>query len=234
MQWRDLRRIVDDVLSFSKAPEFYERGSSRKYFLSKSDLKAMIPVLQGKIPWVVRVNRASDIETLIRFKEELNKSGLKPRFVIEEALESALVSSQLKKHKIPVILRPSGMVNRNFEALSARFDTAAVLSENGVSVMFSSLSDSDLLVTRLRQEAGIAVRYGMPKYKALRAITQTPADVFGIPKRGKIANGATANLVLWSADPLEPTSLVEKLWIGGRDIKLEDRQTLLAEKYKNL
>ena len=233
MQWRDLRRIVDDVLSFSKNPESYERGNSRDYFLSKADLKAMIPVLQGKIPWVMGVNRASDIETLIRFKEELNRSGLNPRFVIEEGLESALVASQLKKHGIPVILEPSGMVNGSFEALATRADTAAVLSENGVSVMFSSFSGF-MGVTRLRQEAGIAVRYGMPKDKALRAITQTPSEIFGISKRGKLVRGATANLVLWSGDPLEPTSLIEKLWIEGRDIKLEDRQTLLAEKYKNL
>ena len=58
MQWRDLRRIVDDVLSFSKAPNSYEKGTSRKYFLSKGDLKAMIPVLRGQIPWVVRAHRA--------------------------------------------------------------------------------------------------------------------------------------------------------------------------------
>ncbi len=237
MQWRDLRKIVDDVLSFSKDPVSYEKGNSRKYFLSKGDMKAMLPVLKGKIPWVIRVNRASDIKTLIRFKEELNKSGLRPKLVIEEAVEAVLVASSLKEHGIPVILQPSWMTNQGFDALNARFDTAAVLSEKGVKVMFSSLLFGGFIgyITRLRQEAGIAVKYGMSVDKALQAITQTPAQVFGIPDgRGKLMTGVTANLVLWSGDPLEPTSWVEKLWINGHDIKLEDRQSLLAEKYKSL
>ena len=235
MQWRELRGIVDDVLSFSKAPDSYERGNSRKYFLSKGDLKAMIPVLRGRIPWAVIVNRASDIKTLIRFKGELNKLGLKPRFVIEEGLEGALVTSRLRKHGIPVILQPSRMTNQNFDALETRADTAAVLSENGVEVMFSSFfTGTDFgYITRLRQEAGIAVRYGMSPDKARRALTKAPAEVFGIPGRGEIVKGATANLVLWSGDPLEPTSLVKKLWINGEYIKLENRQSLLAEKYRD-
>ncbi len=236
MQWRELRRIVDDVLSFSGAQGSYERGNSRKYFLSKRDMKAMLPVLRGQVPWVVKSNRASDIKTLIRFKGELNKLGLKPRFVIEEAMEAAQVIFQLRRHGIPVILQPSQMTNWSFETLETRADTAAVLSEGGVEVMFSSLYEGTFAgyITRLRQEAGIAVRYGMSVEKARKALTKTPAEVFGIPGRGELVVGKAANLVLWSGDPLEPTSWVEKLWINGRDIKLEDRQSLLAEKYRDL
>ena len=231
MQWRELRTIVDDVLAFSKDPGSYEKGNSRRYSLSKGDLKVMAPVLRGQTPWVVGVNRASDIETLIRFKKELNGLGLKPQFVIEGALEATLVTSQLKEHRIPVILKPSDMINYSFEALGARFDTAAVLSKSGIKVMFSSFG---WIYRRLRQEAGLAVKYGMSADKARQAVTQIPAEVFGIPKRGKLTVGATANLVLWSGDPLEPINWVEKIWINGRDIKLEDRQSLLAEKYKAL
>lgn len=230
MQWRELRTIIDNVLSFSKKPQSYVGQNLGGYFLR--DLNAMVPVLKGQMPWVVRVNRASDIEALIGFKKSLNELGFKPRFVIEGALEATQVTSQLKKHRIPVILKPSEMVNRHFDALHARFDTAAVLSESGVKVMLSSLGQNNYGTRRLRQEAGLAVKYGMSVDKALQAITKIPAEVFNIPKRGIIAVGSTANLVLWSGDPLELIHWVEKLWINGRDIRLEDRQSLLAKKYK--
>ena len=232
MQWRELRAIIDETLSFSKAPSSYEKGNMRRNSLSKGDLKAMNLVLKGQVPWVINVNRASDIEALIQFKKDLNGLGLKPRFVIEDALEAALVASQLREHDIPVILIPSQMANRSFEALGARFDSAAVLSEKGVKVVFSSGSFNYLSRGRLRQEAGMAVKYGMSMDKAYQAITVIPAEVFKIPQRGKIVVGSVANLVLWSGDPLEPVNWVEKLWINGRDMNLKDRHSLLAEKYK--
>ena len=69
----------------------------------------------------------------------------------------------------------------------------------------------------------------------------TPADVFGQPELGRIAVGATANVVLWGSvdavdevDPFELSSKVDALWIGGRPIPLETRQTELRDRYLRL
>jgi hypothetical protein len=48
---------------------------------------------------------------------------------------------------------------------------------------------------------------------------------------GSIAEGKRANLVLWSGDPLELSSVVEALWIDGRPQSLDNRQRKLARKY---
>ena len=47
--------------------------------------------------------------------------------------------------------------------------------------------------------------------------TRTPARIFGMPNRGQIAPGQVADLVLWSGDPLEVTSVAEQVWIWSRE-----------------
>ena len=68
----------------------------------------------------------------------------------------------------------------------------------------------------------------------LRALTETPAVVFGRTDRGRIATGMAADLVLWSGDPLELSTTVDAEWIGGRRIELVSRQTDLLKKYRTL
>ena len=56
----------------------------------------------------------------------------------------------------------------------------------------------------VRYEAGNAVAYGMDWDAALRAITLTPAEIFGVADRvGSLAPGKLANVVVWSGDPFE-------------------------------
>jgi imidazolonepropionase-like amidohydrolase len=49
--------------------------------------------------------------------------------------------------------------------------------------------------------------------------------------RGRIAAGQVADLVLWSADPLEVSSLADQVWIAGRPIEMRSRQTELRDRY---
>jgi imidazolonepropionase-like amidohydrolase len=67
---------------------------------------------------------------------------------------------------------------------------------------------------------------------ALEAITSTPADIFGVgATHGRIAVGQVADLVLWSGDPLELSTLAEKVWIAGKPVEMKSRQTELRDRY---
>ena len=67
--------------------------------------------------------------------------------------------------------------------------------------------------------AGNAVAHGLPWESALEAITSAPADIFGVgATHGRIAVGQAADLVLWSGDPLELSTLADRVWIAGRPI----------------
>ena len=90
-------------------------------------------------------------------------------------------------------------------------------------------------VRNIRQEAGNAVAYGLSWEDALRAITLVPAEVMGVANRvGAIAEGRNANIVIWSGDPFEFSSVAERVFVRGRESSTKSRQDLLTERYRTL
>ena len=62
----------------------------------------------------------------------------------------------------------------------------------------------------------LAVRFGLSPLAALRAVTRDPAEMMGIAdKVGMLAPERHADIVVWSGEPLEIASRVEKIWVGG-------------------
>jgi hypothetical protein len=51
---------------------------------------------------------------------------------------------------------------------------------------------------------------------------------------GSLARGRAGDVVLWSGDPLEVASKAERVWIDGVDQPLDNRQSKLRERYKDL
>jgi len=87
-------------------------------------------------------------------------------------------------------------------------------------------------VRKIRQTAGVAVAYGLPWEAALAGLTRIPAEVFGVADRfGSIERGRRANLVVWSGDPLEVTSVAEQVFIDGKLEPSQSRQTELRDRY---
>jgi imidazolonepropionase-like amidohydrolase len=69
---------------------------------------------------------------------------------------------------------------------------------------------------QLRVTAGFAVKYGLDRQEALRAMTVTPAAALGLAREiGTIEAGKDADLVAWSGDPLSLTSSVELVIVNG-------------------
>jgi imidazolonepropionase-like amidohydrolase len=109
-------------------------------------------------------------------------------------------------------------------------NNAARLHKAGVRIAFSEGETPNSRLTR--QLAGNAVAHGLPPEAALAAITSAPADMFGLSAtHGRIAVGQVADLVLWSGDPLEVTSLADQVWIAGHEVELKSRQTELRDRY---
>jgi imidazolonepropionase-like amidohydrolase len=84
----------------------------------------------------------------------------------------------------------------------------------------------------MREGAGFAVASGLPYAAALAAITSAPAQIIGLDaKVGTLAPGASADLVIWDGDPLEPASAPVSVLIAGREVSRVTRQTLLRDRY---
>jgi imidazolonepropionase-like amidohydrolase len=192
-----------------------------------AELVALRPVLAGAMPLVLAVDRASDIEAALRLAEDF---GL--RLIVVGGAEGWLVADLLAKAKVPVIV--DGLLNgpERFDRVLARADNAKLLADSGVTVVLSSMSTHN--ARTLGQVAGNAARAGLPVDAAIRAISEAPAAIFGATDRGRLAAGAVANVVVWSGDPLEVSSAPLRLWIGGREVALTSRQTMLRDRYRQM
>ncbi|MFQ9125752.1 MAG: amidohydrolase family protein [Butyricicoccaceae bacterium] len=62
----------------------------------------------------------------------------------------------------------------------------------------------------------LAVRAGMDKTDALRAVTSVPAKIAGMQDRiGSLQTGLDADCVLWSGDPLDIATQVKAVFVNG-------------------
>ncbi|HVO30694.1 MAG TPA: amidohydrolase family protein, partial [bacterium] len=225
---RKLREAFEDARFLRSREAALDENRIRSLAASRLDLEALWPVIDRRIPFVIRAQRASDIETALRFARDQ-----KIRIVIEGGAEAWEVADELAAAKVPVILKAMTDLPSSFESLGSRFDNAAKLDAAGVQIAITTEDTHN--VRTLRQEAGIAAAWGLPRDRALAAITRGPADIFGMNGRlGTIAKGKTADLVVWSGDPLELSTQPVSVWIDGKDVPMRSRQTDLLDRYRTL
>lgn len=175
---------------------------------------------------VFSVDRAGDIVRTLAFAK---RYGIKP--IIAGGAEAWMVADQLAAAKVPVVVDALNNLPNTFDQIGARLDNAALLYKAGVKITFSQFEDSHN-ARKGRQTAGNAVAHGMPKEAAVTALTADAADIFGLgATRGRIATGQVADVVLWSGDPLDVTSVADQVWIAGRPIDMRSRQTELRDRY---
>jgi imidazolonepropionase-like amidohydrolase len=195
--------------------------------LSPSGRQVLLEFLKSNGLFVFDVDRAADIRNTLAFarEEKLNT-------VIRGGVEAWRVADELAAAGVPVILDPLDNLPDSFDKVGATLQNAAKLRAAGVTVLIS-LNDTDVDdAGKTRQAAGNAVAHGMPWMDALAAITRVPAEVFGAADRfGSIERGRPADLVLWTGDPLDVSSLPELVVAGGREQKLESRHTALRDRH---
>lgn len=222
-----LRRVLTDAREYARRKADFNRGATQAFAASAADLEALQPVLRGEEPMIAVANRRSDIETALRIAREF---GL--RLILAGAAEGWMIADQIAVARVPVMVQALDNIP-TYDGLGVRYENAALLAKAGVKVV---LMETDTHNSRnLRQQAGNAVAYGMTWDQALRNVTMTPAEVFGVADRyGSLEAGKVANVVVWSGDPFEFSTGVEHVFIRGREIPLRSRQTELMERYKTL
>ncbi|HZX96926.1 MAG TPA: amidohydrolase family protein [Myxococcales bacterium] len=222
-----LRELLDDAREYGRRQKDFDQNRMRLLTGSRADLAAMQPVLQGKLPLLIHADRTSDLRAAIAIGKEYGA-----RVILSGVAEGWLMANELAAAKTPVILTATQDLPETFDALASRSDNAALLAAAGVKVMIAPEQSAHFART-LRQEAGNAVAFGLPWDEAMRAITSNVADAFGLDG-GRIAEGARGDVVLWDGDPLEVSSQPVAIWIAGRQLPLQSRQTALLRKYRKV
>lgn len=220
-----LKTALEDTRHYAANKAAFNQGGTRDYSLSRQDLEALIPVAKGEAPLFLAVSRAADIRLALRVAKEE-----KLRLVLLGVEEGWIVADEIAAAGVPVVVKPTTNLPNRFETQRARLENAALMEKAGVTVVITTSADGHY-ANQVRFEAGTAVAYGMPRDRALAAITSRPAAVFGVRDAGVIAVGKPADLVLWGGDPLEPTVLAEKVFVNGAEQSLETRQRALERRY---
>lgn len=229
-----LRELIEDTRAFMRNRAAFERAETRDFAASRLDLQAMIPVVEGRLPLLVVADRATDIDAALRFGRE---NGIK--IIIGGGAEAWLVADKLAAARVPVLTGAMNNIPGSFTQLAQIQENAGLLRRAGVQVVVignSGSGDEELFnIRNIKQEAGNAVAYGMTWDDALRAVTLTPAEVFGVADRvGSLQPGRDANVVIWNGDPFEFSTSAEHVFVRGREYLQLDRQELLTERYKTL
>ncbi|MBA2685504.1 MAG: amidohydrolase family protein [Gemmatimonadaceae bacterium] len=229
-----LRDLIEDTKAYTRRKADFERAQTRAFSATRSDLEAMIPVVEGREILTIIADKASELQAVIVLQKEYNL-----KVVIAGGAEAWMLADKIAAAKIPVLTGAMNNIPGSFSTLGARQENAAMLRKAGVQVGIignAGGGDEDMFnVRNIRYEAGNAVAYGMSWDDALRAITLAPAEIYGVAGSvGSLKAGTEGNVVIWSGDPFEFASRAEQVFIRGKKIDAPSRQDMLAKRYKTL
>ena len=185
----------------------------------KLDMQVWKDVLARRVPLMVTANRAQDIMSALRLKEEFGID-----VVIDGGAESYLLIDELRDAGVTVLLHPT-MARHYGDMENASFTTAARLREAGIPFALQSGFEGYVPKTRVvLWEAGWAAANGLAPADALNAITIDAARAIGVSERvGSLKVGKDGDVVLYDGDPLEYASHVTGVVIDGRVASRETR-----------
>ena len=186
-------------------------------------LEALGKVLRREIPWRQHVHRADDIATALRIAEEFGYD-----LVIDHGTEAHLVADKLAARGIPVIIGPLFTSRSKVELRNRSLRNPGLLDKAGVTIAITT--DHPVVpIHFLVHQATLAVKEGLDRDAALRALTINPARIVGVADRlGSLAAGKDADLCIWSGDPLDVMQRVERAFIDGREVYTFDYSTGLG------
>ncbi len=196
-----------------KARRYKEEKENGKNPPFDMKMEAMLPVMEKKIPLKAHAHRADDILTAIRVAKEFDVE-----ITLDHCTDGALIAQELAGEGKPCFVGPSLGSKTKIELANKSFGTAGVLNRAGLDV--SIITDAPVIPLQyLPMCAGLAVREGLDREEAWKAITINPARATGIGSRvGSLEPGKDADVVIWTEDPL--TAIGGEAWVTIVDGKI--------------
>jgi imidazolonepropionase-like amidohydrolase len=174
--------------------------------------EAILKVLNGELNAHVHAHQADDIMTVLRIFDEF---GIKPMF--EHTTEGHLVADELAEREITVAVGPMFTARYKMEVNNRTMKTPGILEKAGVKNI-SIITDHPVIpIYDLPIQATMAIKNGLSREEALRAITINPAINLGIADRvGSLEVGKDADFILTDRELLDPTHRVLYTYINGK------------------
>jgi imidazolonepropionase-like amidohydrolase len=178
-------------------------------------LEPLAKVRKGELTAFFECYRVDDILTALRIIDEFGLKG-----VLVGCTEGHKVAEEIAKRKVPVIVSPFGVGPRRMETQEVTIRNAAVLASSGVKVIIKGEEAFGVgTIRELPLLAAFAIKGGLDRNLALRAITLNAAEVLGVADRiGSIEPGKDADLVVFSGDPFHYRTVVKSVFIDGKSV----------------
>ncbi len=203
---------------YVKAQEYRDKirranGDASKMPARDLNMEGLVEVLDGKRVVQEHTHRNDDILTALRLANEFHY-----KIVLHHVSDAWMVADQIAAAHVPVSLILIDSPGGKLEAKDTTFANAAALEKAGVLVGFHTddpITDSRLLM----RSAGLAVRAGMSREKALYGLTMANARILELQDRvGTLEAGKDADFILLSGDPLSVYTHVMETWIEGKKV----------------
>jgi imidazolonepropionase-like amidohydrolase len=214
---------------FSDAKAYHENQTKEETNLRFESMKGLY---NGTQTLFIHSNTVKEMVEAINFVKE-NKIA---RVAIVGGKESWMITDLLKQNNIAVVVaRVHDLPMYPEEDIDLPYKLPSILQKAGVLYCLNNEGDMEAPGTRnLPFQAGTTCAYGLTKEQALKSITLNAAKILGIDKTtGSIEQGKDATLFISTGDALDMKSNnVERAFIKGNTIDLNNDQTALYEKYK--
>jgi imidazolonepropionase-like amidohydrolase len=176
-------------------------------------LEALGRVLRREIPWRQHCHRADDIATALRLAAEFGYD-----LVIDHGTEGYLIADKIAAAGVPVVTGPLITARSKVELRNRTMANPGLLAAAGITVAIAT--DHPVVpVHLLIVQAALAVRDGLDREAALRAVTINPARIMRVADQiGSLAPGKDGDVAIWSGDPFDIMSRVEAAYIAGREV----------------
>lgn len=219
------QKAIDELDQFFSEAQGYAALS--KPAVTNTRFAAMKHLFDGTQQLFITADSQKDIVSAVNFAKKFN---IKP--VIVGGDEAYLVTDFLKENNISVVVKqPHALPNSTDDDVNMPYKNAAVLANAGINVVISI--EGYWQQRNLPFMAGTVAAWGLDKEKALSAITLNTAKVLGIAQTtGSLETGKDATLFISAGDALDmKTNHVEKAFIQGRDINLDNLHKQLDRKF---
>lgn len=212
------------------------QGQATDTLLTRFDAAALVPVVTGRQPLYVHVDRAADMRATLALKREFPAL----RLVVVGASEGWRVAGELAAAQVPVIATALTDLPGRFETLAATQSNVGRMKKAGVKVAIGNFYDGEQpryapqYAGNLVGVARVPGATGLTWGEALAAITSVPAEIIGEGDHfGSLKPGRAADVVVWDGDPLEVTSGVVAVYVDGVAQSLANHQTRLRDRYRH-
>jgi imidazolonepropionase-like amidohydrolase len=181
----------------------------------------LLKAIDHELPLRIEAHRSEDILNALELSEEFNLD-----IILEGATDAYLVADKLAEADVPVVLGPVVRThlfeNNEYRRHTAR--NAGALTRAGVSWTIGSGADDPIEARFVAMNAQLAFAHGAAGDGWLAAVTKNAARILSLSKRiGRLARGMQADLVIWTGDPSDPASTVDRVYVAGKLVYVAPR-----------